>query len=180
MNTLTSFAWAAGFIDGEGYITVMRKNPTYGIRKSGPNVGRPRRDGTTYWLNLVVVNRNPVPLQRLVELFGGSSVFRVRKDKRGYWHWRLGGDKALSAIELMLPFLVGKREIAAVGVSFQRWYSATKGENGRSMTSERRQLAEQYCAECRRLIRLHRDVPEGAVVNRPATAEVLSLVSGSG
>lgn len=164
MSSPFDHAWAAGFLDGEGYITVAKKNPTYGIRKSGPNVGRPRKDGVTYWLNIMAVQRNPAPIDRLIELYGGSRYYRQRKGKNGYNFWRIGGDAALVALQHMAPFFVGKHQLAATCISFGAWYSATKGENGRSMTDDRRRQAEQYHLECRRLIALHRGPQESTPV----------------
>lgn len=180
MTLITSYAWAAGFVDGEGYIAVSRKKPSYSVRKSGPNIGRPRRDGVVYWLQLSVAQRNPEPLHALVRLFGGN--IRVCRPKRGnvYYSWRICADNALAALEAMLPFFVGKRDVAQLGVSFQRWYSASRVEFGRAMPTTRRQQAQFYHEECRRLIRRYCHKPgEGRVDDWPALAEVVPLPTGS-
>lgn len=180
MSVLTDYAWAAGFIDGEGYIAVARKNPSYGIRKSGPNIGRPRRDGVVYWMVMAATQRNPEPLYKLKDLFGGVVSYKPRKKQNDYYQWRIGQNDALAALEAMLPFFVGKREVATLAVSFQRWYGSTIRENGRAMTDERRNQAQFYHIECRRLIRRFNSSPtEGAQQNSPASAEVLRLATGS-
>lgn len=58
----------------------------------------------------------------------------------------------------MLPFFVGKREVAALAISFQRWWQDDFPEMGRSMPPERRMGAAYYYAECRRLNGLYRGV----------------------
>lgn len=160
----TDYAWAAGFIDGEGYLCVARKNPTYGVRASGPRVGRPRRDGTSYSLCLTVVNRNPAPMYRLAELFGGSVITRTRANKSSMYFWRIGHANALSALEAVVPFLIGKKDLATLCISFQQWWGATKGENGRSMTDERRHKAHFYYLECRRLIARYNESAQKALL----------------
>lgn len=179
MSVLTDYAWAAGFLDGEGYLTVQRKNPSYGIRRSGPNVGRPRKEGYTYTLTIMATNNNSLPIDRLVTIFGGRNAPVHRTNKRDYFRWRLCGDAALAALEAMLPFLVGKHALASVCIGFQRWYTATTPEWGKNMAPDRRAQAECYRQECCRLIRLYRIVPEGASVARPASAEGHLIATGS-
>jgi len=175
------FSWAAGFVDGEGYLCVTKKAPWIGVRRSGKRAGSVRREGVTYWMILVVVNRNPAPLQKLVALFGGHLKYKTRhQGKQGYWHWRVNSQTALAAVETMLPFLVGKAELAAHCISFQRWYNDTMGENGRSMTAERRNRAEFYYLECRRLLRLFNAYSAvGKKHDQPALAEVIQLQTGT-
>ncbi len=178
---LTDYAWAAGFLDGEGYIGVQRKRPTYGIRKSGPNIGRPRRDATSYQLVVLAVQINPDPIDRLVAIFGGVKT-RCRRSGRGksdYWRWRIGSAAACSALQAMLPFFVGKREVATTCVSFQTFWQASYPATGRSMSPERRAGAAWYHLECQRLNRRYRNVPEGRTESLPANAEGLLLAVGS-
>ena len=99
--------------------------------------------------------------------------------KSGYWRWRIGSAAALVVLESILPFLVGKRDVAACAISFQQWWRLSVPTSGHSMSPERRAGAELYHAECRRLIRLYRDVPEGRVGDSPAFAEVLPIAAGS-
>ncbi len=177
----TDYAWAAGFVDGEGYICVTKKAPWEGIRRSGRGAGKVRRErGSYYWMVLVVVNRNPAPLQKLVELFGGNIVYKARQQgKNGYHMWRLNSQQALAAAEAMLPFLVGKADLARHCISFQRWYNDTRVA-GREMAAERRNHAEFYYLECRRLLRLFNSYSAvGRKHNSPAPAEVVTLATGT-
>lgn len=96
MTTREKVIWAAGFIDGEGHVSVTRgKSPT---------------DKTRYFYRPEIsagqVSR--VPLDILAELFGGS--VSKAKDKYGYhYQWRLYCKQALSAIEILRPYLIAKR-----------------------------------------------------------------------
>src|SRR5436190_24114884 len=115
--SLTDFAWAAGFLDGEGYISVSKKRASYGIQASGKRVGRPRSCGVAYHLVIVAVQRNPAPIERLVKLFGGAMTMchRSGRGKSDYWRWRIGGDPAVTALEFMAPFFVGKAQLESMG-----------------------------------------------------------------
>jgi len=161
----TDLAGAAGFIDGEGYVTITKKNPTWRAPK-GPRTGRPRLEGTAYYLNIVVTNRNPDPIDKLISLFGGTRYVRDRSgsQKNDYFHWRVGSSRALQVLELIVPFLVGKREIAQVCIGFEHWYRATRPAPGEAMPPERRAQAEMYHQQCRSLIRRYRSAPERPVV----------------
>lgn len=173
----TDLAWAAGFIDGEGYVTVYKKNPIWRTPK-GPRTGRPRLEGTTFYIQVVVVNRNPAPIDKLVELFGGTRYVRDRSGsyKNDYFHWRICGAPALAALELIIPFLVGKRELAETCISFEHWYRATRPKPGEAMPPERRAQAEMYHQQCRALIRRYR---QAYVSERPAVVPIAQPGSGT-
>lgn len=164
--TPLELAWAAGFVDGEGHITVTKKHERWSPPRS-KHTGRPRHDGTHYQLLLDVCNRNPAPIDKLVELFGGERKGSRRKGyKANYYTWRVFGNQAQHALELMLPFFVGKRVLAETCVSFQAWYSSTQPAVGLTMSGERRAQAEIYHQTCQALIRQFRSAPgEGKVLS---------------
>ena len=173
----TDLAWAAGFVDGEGYLTVTKKHACWRKPRPASYKGRPRLEGTTYYLNITVTNRNPTTIERLVDLFGGRrhETVRVKGNKNNYYRWRLGSDEAFNAITLILPFLVGKRELAEVCISFHQWYRATAVKSGQNMPPERRAQAEFYHQTCRALIRRYRSAPERA--DAPGLAAVVGIDS---
>jgi len=102
-------AWAAGFIDGEGYVGMSR------IRN---------KNGRDYFTALVDVSQNHArPLQTLVELRGGSgNIRRIRKGVGAgteHFYWRLYAEKAIRALEQVLPYLQVKDRQVRVLVEFQ-------------------------------------------------------------
>lgn len=110
MEKTTEVAWAAGFFDGEGCIT-LRPNP--------------RRDGELQsdreWsrhLHLKVTQKDKPPLLTFQRLFSGS-ISRETKGSRCY-NWSLTSIRGAAALEQMLPFLVVKKELAGWGLRFQR------------------------------------------------------------
>jgi hypothetical protein len=159
MNEPVDYAWAAGFVDGEGCIHIHRDahRATYGL--------------ASFKLVLHVVNRNKAGLAKLVALFGG----RIRQQyKRAYptapyYTWEITGDHAQRALRALQPYLVNKAELAAVALEFQEWYRSTRTRT-RKMPEFRRQRAEAYREECFRLVRLHRQ-PQGSKVGSPSAEE---------
>jgi len=93
-----TYAYAAGFFDGEGYI---------GIRK---------RD-MRYSLVIEAVNKDRSPIQFLKETLGGSIT--ERPPSRGrclHYRWQLSGLPAATALEKIIPYLVCKKERALLGI----------------------------------------------------------------
>jgi hypothetical protein len=97
-------AWAAGFLDGEGYIGVTRDNSV--------------RDGKTYYKVAVSAGQiHKTPIELLQSMFGGRIVYQKNKFK-GCWHWRVFGENAYSALRIVLPYLVVKRQQAELVLQF--------------------------------------------------------------
>lgn len=93
-------AWAAGFIDAEGSVGIVRRNRTYLL------------------VRLMAHNSAIKPLQVLKEFFGGNVY--TSNPRRLQWkpmhRWEINGEKARLAIERLLPFLIVKRERAELAV----------------------------------------------------------------
>src|SRR5262245_34443745 len=98
----TDAAWAAGFFDGEGSVTLTPRN-------GKGDAGRV--------LLLRASQRIEAPLLRLKTLFGGS-VYADKKESRCYY-WQAGSKMAATALEAMLPYLCVKHELAAWGLRHQ-------------------------------------------------------------
>ena len=88
--SLQDIAWAAGFLEGEGSFQ----------RKGG---------GISMSVNAVQVNKEPV--QRMVELFGGSlNMYRRKLPSADIWRWEASGARARGIAMTVYPFLSGKRQ----------------------------------------------------------------------
>ena len=99
----TEYAWAAGFIDGEGtsYCNVQRRT----------NAGGTTRSWTTLHLTVgqAGVNGEPTALLRLQKLFGGKIYAnKPRLDHPGWkptYKWNVWSQEARQAMARMLPYL---------------------------------------------------------------------------
>jgi hypothetical protein len=112
MNTDVDLAWAAGFIDGEGCITLAPQN-------------RPRNNthASVCSVLIQVTQINRVPLDKLVALFGGYvGTMRARNARQGWvWQWRLHrASEVIPVLESVMPYLVLKRPEAEVVLAYAR------------------------------------------------------------
>jgi hypothetical protein len=89
-------AWAAGFIDGEGYIK-------WTVDKRG--YGR---------LELDVAQVVKTPLERLQKIFGGGlyGPYQYKTNKQPHYRWILHGFAAREAVIRMLPYFSVKEQQA--------------------------------------------------------------------
>lgn len=91
-------AVAAGFLQGEGCFSIVKKN----ARFHSPRV------------SAVQVDREP--LDRIVALFGGSLRIRPARgvNHRDVWYWDLSGTvQCLPALAELTPFLSGSKQLQA-------------------------------------------------------------------
>lgn len=91
----------AGVVDGEGCI---------GVYHSG---------GTRYRLILSVYNTDPRMILKLQEILGGMIHSRHAKEGcRTMFDWTIRDQQARQVLEILLPFLVVKKEQAMLGMEF--------------------------------------------------------------
>jgi len=106
----TDLAWAAGFFDGEGNITIARN--------FGPGKGRGRR------LKISLAQVDPEPLRFWQTLFGGivrvSDARRENGNHRVLHEWTVGSRDALTVLLLLEPYLRHKQGQAQLAIDFQR------------------------------------------------------------
>jgi hypothetical protein len=114
MSRSHQLAWAAGFIDGDGFITIQDRTSTV--------------KGKTYngfYVRLGCCQASEVPLKELQKLFGGtiriknSGPNRENYNRKTQYIWCLSTKEAAQAIEQLLPYLVHKKEVARLAIEFQ-------------------------------------------------------------
>jgi len=104
----TDFAWAAGFFDGEGSVSV-RKNWNKLLNRHA------------YQLYVKAAQVEREPLEKMQRLFGGAIgiVKPHGPNDSPAFDWAVTGPTADLALKLMLPYLTLKRERALLGIEFQ-------------------------------------------------------------
>lgn len=115
MITPTDLAWAAGIIDGEGCVHILR-NKHY-----VPSV--------SYILRVTVVNTDPRMLRKLQDFFGGNIMELAPRDVRHkrQWVWQVNSARAQRVLEQVRPYLVIKGEQADIGL-LARTYARPRGK----------------------------------------------------
>lgn len=105
----STYAYLAGFFDGEGSISIER---------SGTN---------SQSLRIQAVNTDPRPIELLHNAFAGnfrSDQYRGKtkdgRDHKPIYIWRVANTLAKDALVAMLPYLTVKRERAEIAIAFER------------------------------------------------------------
>ena len=108
MSKSHDIAWAAGFFDGDGYVTINR-----GFRQN------------KYICHILFVGSNhvaPEPLEALAKLFGGVVVLDQNSlkpsefNRKPRYRWKITGDKAKEALICMMPYFRNKQQAAEIGI----------------------------------------------------------------
>jgi len=111
MNTIAELAWAAGIVDGEGSIFVMKQG-----RKD-------RERDHNYIMRVSVQSTDPYMAKELCKLFPDGAVFTQEIDKKpqnsNTLKWQISGRKAAFVLKQILPFMRVKHEQAMLAIDFQ-------------------------------------------------------------
>jgi hypothetical protein len=107
----TDLAWAAGFIDGEGCISVIK-------RKTGQSKAGRRYE--YHQLNINVPQIDKAPLDKLQKMFGG--MVRANKaigNRRPSFVWTIHSRIAYNTLIQLIPYLIVKQREAELALQFQ-------------------------------------------------------------
>ena len=105
----TQLAWLAGFIDGEGTISVVRRAPRKGAREGydlAVHVGNTNQDSVEY-----------------AAAVGGTQVrgaVKTLPSGRKWYYVRWCGKSALGILQAIQPFLVAKHEQCDLAIEFAK------------------------------------------------------------
>jgi len=109
-------AWAAGFIDGEGYSSISKNKKPKGLRS-------PR-----YKICVGVTHTKLEPLYRLQAIFGGSVLPRSspKRSKKKVYRWLIYSHKCARCLEAILPFLSVKAEQTRLCLQLHRLIQSSR------------------------------------------------------
>jgi len=123
MYTQTDVAWAAGFFDGEGCVTITWRRQT----QRGP------LKQVSPLLIASVVNVDPGAIERLHSLFGGAvRSYQHHANGHTIYEWRATGSKGSNFLSAVLPYSITKRTQIEVGLRF----AAERPGRGKARTAE--------------------------------------------
>lgn len=112
-------AWLAGFVDGEGCITLTRSRNTCG--------------NPTYTPVLIVSQSDKAVLDLIAARLGVGGVYRrngrkgTSMHKRPAWNYVVNGRAALAVVAALRPYLVVKREQADALLAYRPVARGVKG-----------------------------------------------------
>ncbi len=103
METNESLAYIAGFFDGEGCVMVSDSK------------------GRCSTITIQFTNTNLDVLDYIANLLEGSRIYsQKRYGRKEIWRLVLSSSFAVDAIELLLPYLVVKKDVAKLALEFYR------------------------------------------------------------
>lgn len=97
-------AYWAGFLDGDGCISLAL------YRRKGSNAAM---------MAVIIVQQQPMIPVLLKEFFGGSMDHVITSTGHDCWRWTVAARKALAFLKHVEPYVVVKREQAALAMAFQ-------------------------------------------------------------
>lgn len=125
-------SYIAGFVDGEGYIGIVRS-------------------GDRFILQVSIGQNDPSPLQFIQERYPGSLFLVTPKNGNPIFTWRLSCKKAAAFLSEIEPYLINKKTQAQVGIKFQSLKSC-----GRKRTPEDREIEHSLFDNVRSLNAVYR------------------------
>jgi hypothetical protein len=134
IDTELLYAYLAGAVDADGFITVYRKAGP--IRKDGH---RP----IYYVAKIGLSETNPIIPELLYKTFGSwLGEYQPKNPHHKKWYvWQATNDKARNAIQALLPYLRLKKRQAELALEFINLVKKQKA-NGQVLTKE--QEAERF------------------------------------
>ncbi len=109
-------AWAAGFIDGEGCITIVRD--------------KLNKQAVPYYRQFLIVSNTNLPaLERLQSIFGCGRIYSVKKrlGRANSYQWFCDSSQIARVLRLVYPYLVAKRADAEILFEFDKLPREKKG-----------------------------------------------------
>ncbi len=112
MSRAHELAWCAGFFDGEGFITIQRRNSKVGSKTY-----------ESYYLRIGINHVNPAPLYEIQKILGGNirvqNPDKIIGNRKQRHSWSLSCNAAKEALVQMMPYFRNKNEVAQLGLEFQ-------------------------------------------------------------
>ena len=134
----TDLAYIAGIIDGEGCITIIRRNIT---------PARPDMRSPSYGLRLTVNMCDREPVLFLQECFPAPVTVQSRPsevNRSPRYRWYTSGLKATHILHSILPYLKGKRDQAEIGLDFMRFKKSLRVQPRNSHPASVMERFESY------------------------------------
>ena len=121
MSRTHEVCWAAGFFDGEGYITIQERG---------------HKDYVGFYLRIGVNHVAIEPLLELQRLFGGTiekqNPDKVVGNRKQRHRWCVSTRIAEDVLRQMIPYFKNKNKVAELALEFQK----TIGSRGEKLSVE--------------------------------------------
>lgn len=120
MSRTHDVAWAAGFFDGEGFVTIQKRNSK---AKSGKRY-------ESYYLRIGINHVAVEPLDEMLRIFGGTirkqAAHTVVGNRKQRHSWQMSCTQAKETLIQMMPYFRNKQKAAELGIELQNTMSDVK------------------------------------------------------
>jgi hypothetical protein len=107
----TDLAWAAGFIDGEGCVSIVQR---------WTGACSTKKSYRYYQLNINVPQINKDPLLKLQKMFGGQiQAIKPTGPRRQSFVWTIHAALAGRMLSMLVPYLIVKKNEAELALQYQ-------------------------------------------------------------
>jgi len=118
MSLAHEFAWCAGFFDGEGFVSIQRRN-------------RKAKSGKFYsghYLRIGINHVAPEPLLEIQRIFGGGvrKSDWIRGNRKPRHRWTVSCEAANQALIKMMPYFKNKNKVAEIGLNLHKTMQKNK------------------------------------------------------
>ncbi len=114
MSRAHDLAWCAGFFDGEGFVTIQKRNTL--AKATGKRY-------ESYYLRIGINHVNPAPLKEIQRILGGTlrvqSAHTIIGNRKQRTSWQLSCSQAKEALVQMMPYFKNKNKVAELGIELQ-------------------------------------------------------------
>lgn len=141
MSLAHKLAWAAGFFDGEGFVTIQMRN----TKAKKNNIVEKRY--YSYYLRIGINHVAIEPLLEIQRILGGTirkqSEESVKGKRKPRHSWQLSCNQAAEALKKLMPYFKNKHKAAEIGLELQRTMNKNKEKTSEEMMLYRAMLKEK-------------------------------------
>ena len=119
MSRTHDVAWCAGFFDGEGFVTIQKRNSLVNGKRY-----------ESYYLRIGINHVALEPLQEIQRILGGTlrqqSAHTVVGNRKQRHSWQMSCSAAKEALIQMMPYFRNKQHVAELGIELQNTMQRNK------------------------------------------------------
>lgn len=136
MSIAHKLAWCAGFFDGEGFITIQKRNS----KVNGKYY-------ESFYLRIGINHVKIDPLLEMQQILGGTirkqNPAKVIGNRKQRHSWQLSCSQAKEALIQMMPYFKNKQEVAELGIELQNTMQENKKKTIEELQLLRAMLKEK-------------------------------------
>jgi hypothetical protein len=135
MSNAHKLAWCAGFFDGEGFVTIQKRNS-----KVNDKVYE------SFYLRIGINHVKVDPLLEMQKILGGTirkqNPEKIIGNRKQRHSWQMSCSQAKEALIKMMPYFRNKQEVAELGIELQNTMQGDKKKLSKDLHTYRSMLKD--------------------------------------